>query len=110
VGVGPNNKENIFWLITIKYVDHNNHNNCYPSPNSQGTLLQHSWELFNFYHFHGMGGQMEGGERKSITSVLWKGAPFIGARTLIASMAIVMLIMNRLPILIMSLIERIQLT
>jgi hypothetical protein len=56
-----------------------------------------------------MGGQMEGDERKSITCVLWKGAPFIGART-IASMAIVTLIMNRLPILIMSLIEKIQLT
>jgi len=60
---------------------------------------------FYFYHFYGMGGQMKGDETKGITYVLWKGALVIGARTIV-SMAIVMLIMNHLPILIMSLIKK----
>lgn len=47
---------------------------------------------------------MKGDETKGITCVLWKCALVIGARTIV-SMAIVMLIMNHLPILIMSLIE-----
>lgn len=60
---------------------------------------------FYFYHFYGMGGQMKGNKTKGITCVLSKGALVIGVGT-IASMAIVMLIMNHLPILIMSLIEK----